>query len=449
MGNYTLTREIKIEDNYDVFVAGGGPAGFAAAVSAARLGCRVLLVEATGCLGGMATSGFVSAFDPMSDGVRNLTGGVIKEVVEEMYKRGFLAPGVTPDYWNKSYHKWTPFFPEGLKRVLDDFAIEADVELRFFTRVIDADVSGNHVNGVVISNVEGYSFIKAKRYIDCTGDAVLADMAGVPCREAGRDTEKIMPPTLVSLYAGIDWANQDQTPHDDRYITIEKAYADGVFTQCDRHLPGMSRTGETTGFLNAGHIYGTNALKCKDLTEAMVFGRKLAFEYREFYQNYFKGYEKAEMVCTAPLLGVRESRRIVGEYELTFEDYITRRHFTDQIGVFNKHVDIHEYDASKEEFERFLNSSHNERLGVGEYFGLPYGIIVPRGSENLWVAGRCASSDVKVQGSIRVMPAAAVMGQAAGTAAVQSIKTGQTAAGLDTAALVKTLRANGASLPQD
>jgi hypothetical protein len=149
-------------------------------------------------------------------------------------------------------------------------------------------------------------------------------------------------------------------------------------------------------------------------------------------------------------MGIRESRRIVGEYELSYDDYLARRQFPDQIAVFNKAVDIHVYDDSEEEYARYYQEFHRSgRLREGECFGLPYGILVPRGWHNLWVAGRCNSSDVQVHGSIRVMPAAAMMGQAAGTAAVQSIQTGQPARDLDTARLVRTLRNTGAYLPQD
>jgi hypothetical protein len=156
-----------------------------------------------------------------------------------------------------------------------------------------------------------------------------------------------------------------------------------------------------------------------------------------------------EHVTTASLMGVRESRRIVGEYELTEKDYQLRRHFPDQIGVFNKAIDIHPYDASDAEWERFQQEYFRAgRLKPGECFGIPYGVLVPKGWRNLWTAGRCASTDVKVQGSIRVQPSSSMMGQAAGTAAVQSLKTGQPACGLDTEMLVSTLRRAGAYLPQ-
>lgn len=453
MAIHILHREIPVDATYDLVVAGAGPAGCAAAICAGRLGAKVLLVEAMGCLGGMATSGLVTAFDPMANGERMLVGGFMAELVETMWTRGYIPAGVTPDYWRRLYHRWTPFNAEGLKLLLDELALAAGVEVRLFTRVIDADVDAlaRRVNGVIIQNIEGYRFIPAKTFVDATGDAVLADLCGAACREPGRDAPAAMPPTLCSLYAGIDWERAEKRHADkfrDEQALLEQAIADGLFSQPDRHLPGMWKVGDQLGYLNAGHIFGVNTLRCGDLTRAMMVGRKLAAEYTAFYRKYVPGCEKIEHVTTASLLGVRESRRIVGEYELNLDDYLARRQFPDQIGVFNKFVDIHVHDASAEEYERFLSEKDKYRLGEGEFFGIPYSILVPQGWSNLWAAGRCNSSDVAVHGSIRVQPAAAMMGQAVGTAAVQAIRTGQPACDLDTAALVEALRGQGAYLPQ-
>jgi hypothetical protein len=447
MSTYVLKREMPFEKGWDLIVAGGGPAGSAAAICAARLGARVLLVEATGCLGGMGTSGLVCAFDPMADGRRMLVGGFMREVVETMQRRGFLGPQVTPDFYNRRYHCWTPFQPEGLKLLLDELAVAAGVEVRFGTRVIDAEAGGGMVRGVVLHNMEGLRFVTARTFIDATGDAVLAALCGAACRQAGRDTPRPMPATLCSLHAGIDWARLNAADVK-QWQAIHKAVDEGHFTQPDRHLPGLSQIGVATGYLNGGHIFDLDALDCRSMTEGLMLGRRLAREYLAFYRKYLPGCEAMELVCTASLMGVRESRRIVGEYELTLADYLARRQFPDQIGVFNKFVDVHPYDCSPEEFARLNREKETCRLGEGECFGLPYGILVPRGWKNLWVAGRCASSDIPVHGSIRVMPAAAMMGQAAGTAAVQALRRGESADDLDTAELVATLRAAGAYLPQ-
>ena len=456
MGTYHLVRDILVEEGYDLVVAGGGPAGSAAAICAARLGARVLLVEATGCLGGTGTSGLVTAFDPMANGERMLVGGFMRELVEAMYERGALAPHVTPDFWRTRFHCWTPFRAEGLKLLLDELVTEAGVEVRFFTRVIDADVDAQEgtVRGVIVNNVEGYRYIRAKTFVDATGDAVLTDLCGAPTREAGRDTPNIMPPTLCSLCAGVDWARAksrtDVNGPANQQALVEQAIADGHFSHRDRHVPGMFHAGDSVAMLNAGHVFNMDALRCRSLSDGMMRGRQLAQEYVAFFRKYVPGFENVEHVTTAAIMGIRESRRIVGEYELNYDDYLARRQFPDQIAVFNKAVDIHVYDDSEEQYARFSQEFRQSgRLQEGELFGLPYGILVPRGWHNLWVAGRCNSSDIQVHGSIRVMPSSAMMGQAAGTAAVQSIATGQPACDLDTAQLVATLRQNDAYLPQD
>lgn len=447
---YRLQREIPSEDGYDVVVAGGGPAGVAAAISAARKGFRVLLIEATGTMGGMGTSGLVTAFDPMANGERMLVGGLMKEIVETMYTRGYMSPGIDPNNWRKYYHKWSPFRVEGYKRILDELAVDAGVEVRFFTKVIDvdADAKAREVNGVVLHNIEGYRHVRAKTFVDATGDAVLADLCGVPCREAGIDTPHIMPATLPSLFTGIDWEKKKKV-REQKGDEVRQAIKDGHFTQPDPFLVGMSKVGENVGYLNGGHLFHLNALRCKDLTDGIMFGRKIAEEYLHFYRKYIPGCENLEHVTTASLIGVRESRRIVGEYELTIDDYKAKREFPDQIGVFNKFVDVHPYDTSEEAYQLHLKEKeHQFKLKEGEYFGIPYGILVPQGWRNLWVAGRCVSTDVLVHGSIRVQPSSSMMGQAAGTAAAQSIRTGQPAHDLDTWDLVETLRNADAFLPQ-
>lgn len=450
---YDLKRRIPVEDGYDVVVAGGGPAGASAAISAARLGARVLLIEGTGCMGGMGTSGLVTAFDPMANGEEMLVGGLMREIVETLYTRGELAPDIDPDTWRKHYTRWTPFRVEGYKRLLDELATASGVEVRFFTRLIDcdADASAGRMNGAIINNVEGYSYIRARTFIDATGDAVLAHLAGAACREAGRDTPNIMPATLPSLFAGsFRKANTDDNFWKRQNDALLRAIADGHFSQPDNHLPGLSMVANHVGYLNGGHIYNLNALRVKSLSEGVMFGRKIAKEYLDFYRKYVPGCEDLDHVTTASLIGVRESRRIVGEYELNVQDYLAARHFPDQIGLFNKFIDIHPYDSSEAEWNRFIEEKADPKwkLPPGKSFGIPYSILVPKGWKNLWVAGRCASADIQVHGVIRVQPACSMMGQAAGTAAVQSIRHGQTAANLDTAQLVATLREAGANLPQ-
>jgi len=458
MKTHRFTRDIAVDEPYDLVVAGGGPAGTAAAVCAARLGARTLLVEATGCLGGMGTSGLVASFGPVSDGQRMLVGGFMRELCERMLACGAFGPHVVPDFLHRQLNRWVPFRPEMLKRILDDFVVGAGVEVRFFTRAIDTEVDGRTLRGVVLANVEGLRFVEARAFIDATGDAALAAAAGAECKVVLRDTDTVAPSTLCSLFAGIDWNHPDYGADwrgldavRNRVKTelLEQAIADGHFSQEDRFMPGMNKIGASTGALNGGHVFQLDPLSVRSLSDGMIFGRKLALEYAEFYRRYVPGCQQIEHVTTAPVMGVRDSRRIVGEFELTIDDFRARRQFADQIAVYNRPTDVHPTDTSRAEYERFLRDFHGkDNLGPGQCVGIPYSILVPRGWRNLWVAGRCHSSDTKVHGSIRAQSAAYMMGQAAGTAAVQSLRSGQPADDLDTEALVHTLRAAGAYLPQ-
>jgi hypothetical protein len=368
---------------------------------------------------------------------------VLLEMVEAMYQRGFIDSHISPETWRK---RDVPHNVEGYKLILDEFATKAGVDIRFFTRVIDvdADVRAGEVQGVILSNIEGYRYVPAKAFVDATGDAVLSALCGAVCREAGRDTPGIMPPSLCSMVASVDWDR-----FKDQQKMVEKAIDDGFFSVPDRHVPGLFRTGQKIGLLNAPHVFNLNALRCKSLSDGLMQGRRLAQEYIAFYRKYVPGCENLEHVTTADLMGVRESRRILGEYEMTADDFLSRREFPDAIGVYSYPMDPHPYDNSKAEYERYHTEfTRTGKLKVGEFYGLPYGILVPKGWKNLWAAGRCVSTDVRVNSAIRVQPAAFMMGQAAGTAAVQSIRTRQPAAQIDTEVLVATLRKAGAYLPQ-
>jgi len=407
----------------------------------------------------MGTSSLVAAFGPMGDGERTLVGGFTRELVEAMHQRGFLGPGVTPDFWQSHYNRWIPFHPEGLKRVLDEKATGAGVDVRFFTRVIDAEVQGNRVVGAVISNVEGYKLVRAKAYIDATGDAALSALCGAECKVAGIDWPDTAPATLCSLYGNVDWrdpaygnsyAGIDEVKKRTREELLPLAIAENHFSQEDRFMPGMNKIGNTIASLNAGHIFHLDGLNSRSLSQGMMKGRALAVEYTEFYRKYVPGCENIEHVATAAVMGVRDTRRIVGEFLLTIEDYTARRQFPDQICVYNRPPDNHPTNTSKEEYERFKRDfGGNLKLARGASVGIPYGILVPKGWENLWVAGRCHSSGHQVHGSIRAQSAAFMMGQAAATAARQFIDTGQPACDLDTEQLVLSLRAAGCYLPQE
>lgn len=445
---YRLSREIPIETGFDLVVAGGGPAGTAAAISAARLGAKVVLIEATSGLGGMGTSALVSNWYDLGDGRTMVVGGLFLELIENLCRENYVMPGASENYRKHKYIGAVGFNPEGLKILLDRLCRQAGVELRFVTRVVDADAdpATGRVRGVITNCVEGFRYLRAPVFIDATGDATLSDLCGAKSRAAFRDTPDAMPPTLCAMVADIDY---DRFKTSEQQVAVEKAIADGFFTQPDRHVPGLFRSGVNTATMNAGHLFHTNALKTRSLSDALILGRRLVQEYAAFYRKYLPGCEHAQVVSTGAVLGVRESRRIVGEYELNYDDFKARRRFPDQITLCCKGVDIHVYGLGEKEYKRYHDEfTKTDRLAPGEKYGIPYGILVPKGWANLWVAGRCVSCDIKVNGAIRDQPNCSMMGQAAGVAAVQSLRTGQPANDLDTEQLVLSLRKLGVYLPQ-
>ncbi|HKJ85440.1 MAG TPA: FAD-dependent oxidoreductase, partial [Spirochaetia bacterium] len=253
--------------------------------------------------------------------------------------------------------------------------------------------------------------------------------------------------TLCARMTGIDYRRFDRRR--DQQDAVDHAVRDGFFSQPDRHVPGLFRTGPDSAILNAGHLFGMDALDNASLSAGYRWGRRLVSEYTQFFRKYLDGCEDVATMATATLMGVRESRRIVGEYELSWAEFDSRRTFPDQIAIYCKQVDVHVYAPTDDEYERvFRDFDDRGRPADGEYYGIPYGVLVPRRWENLWAAGRCVSTDVKVNGSLRDQPGCMLLGQAAGTAAVQHVRTGEPGHDLNTRTLVESLRADGAKLPQ-
>lgn len=451
--SYRYTREIPVEENIDVLVAGGGPAGYSAAISAARLGARVVLIEMHGFLGGMATSGLVTRMDTTSDGRRMVVGGIMSELLHAMYDRGYIAPYYDFKRFTAQRGMYSPFDPEGMKLLLDEMTQSSGVDVRFFTRLIDVHMAETspapRIGGIIVSDVEGLHLLKAKTYVDATGDAVLAALSNAPCLRAGTpEAPGIMPPTMCSFFSNIPWDEiplRDKTPALHSFY-FKQAMQDGFFSQPDQLVPGISRDCADTGDMNAGHLFGLDALNARMLSDGMRQGRRQVQEYADFYRKYVPGFSNMQLVATGSYMGIRESRRIIGEYTLTYDDYKARRQFVDQIGIYTKSVDLHPYDLSEAEIERFRRQGKEDAVGEGECYGLPYGMIVPRGFVNLWVAGRCASSDRLTNSAVRVQPASAILGQAAGTAACLCANDGKPAFAPDMPRLLHVLEEHGAIL---
>lgn len=433
-------KNIKLCGHFDVAVIGGGPAGIAAAVASARLGAKTLLVEQMGCLGGMGTSGLVPGFCPMTDRVRIIVGGIGRESVERMHRKMGLAPGDNPENW-----WWIPIDSEVLKLVYDDLISESKAHLRFFTKLVDARCEKNSVSAVILCGVEGLYAVKANIFIDATGDGTLSFFAGASF-ETGDDNGNLQAPTLCSVFTDVDWQKHRESRCNMRLI-LKKAISDGAFTSPDLHLPGAFKQGDKIAGMNVGHIFGINGVNDEDLTKAMLKGRKLVQEYLSFYKKYVPGFEDAKLIGTGSLMGIRETRRITGEYVLSADDFLARRSFKDQIGRYCYSIDIHASGPSREDFKKLEKEFLSKyRYNEGESYGIPFRCLVPKGVNNLLTAGRCISTDRKMNGSTRVMPCCFITGQAAGSAAALSAGDNIQPRLIDVTTLQKTLSKQGVVL---
>ena len=415
----------------DVFIVGGGAAGVAAAVAAARGGKSVFLAESLGCFGGLGTSGLVPAFATFSDGERLIADGIGLEIRKNVSKVQPLDV------------RWGRIDAEELKREYDRIMTEAGVQYSFFTTLYDVIKTGDHVDAVILGSKSGLFSVKAKIYIDCSGDGDLCAYAGADF-EVGDQNGAVMPPTLCSLWCNIDNERLEKVQCN---AFVENAYAKGILSQEDRHLPGMFCRAGGFGGGNLGHVFHTDPLDETSLTAAMVKGRQLAMEYEQYYKTYFKGYENMLLCATGSILGVRESRRIVCDYTLCVDDFCSRAVFEDEVGRYCYPVDIHVMSTDKAEYERFEKEYRKDlRYAPGESYGIPYRSLIPQKLSNVLVAGRCMGTDRQMQASIRVMPGCFLTGQAAGAAAALAAES-ENVRSIEISALKKALLKLGAYLP--
>ncbi|MHB9130114.1 MAG: FAD-dependent oxidoreductase [Armatimonadota bacterium] len=439
-----MTRNLPVRHDMDVFVAGGGPAGIAAALAASRQGCSVFLAEGHTCFGGMGTAGMVPAFMQFADGVHFLAGGIGREVYTRLCEAGGHSPDDDPD----NPYACLSIRAEVLKRVYDDLLLASDIDFALQTTLIGVEHSApGQVSHAILSAKSGLFAVKAHVFIDCTGDGDLATWAGAPY-EKGDTDGNMMPGTLCSLWAEIDWPAvfaAGLSPGEQ----LTRAFDDGVFTIPDRHLPGIWRVSERVGGGNIGHTFGVDGTDERSLTGALIWGRKLALQYQRFYQQYLKGYEQMELVGTGSLLGIRETRRILGDYLLCLQDFTARAVFDDEIGRYAYPVDIHASKPGDAEYAKFIDEFEHLRYGPGESYGIPYRTLTPRTLDNVLVAGRCISTDRYLQGSVRVMPGCFITGQAAGVAAALAAEGNTTTREISLTELQARLRQMGAYLPND
>ena len=453
-------KSIKQQLNADVVVVGGGPAGMCAAIAAAREGVRVILIEQGGFCGGMATKGLVGPFMTCYDakGETMIIRGLFKEIVERMVARGFaihpaqVHGGTAFTSWIKIGHEHvTPFEPEGLKIIIDEMLTEAGVKILYHTDFIHPVLDNNTISGILVSSKRGLEIIEATVVIDCTGDGDVAYRSGVPYEMGNQELNLIQPATMFFHISNVDpdaveadiqanihnFYRKDGVNYRSFHWRVTQARENGDW-DLNRVSIGMFRMPKPDEWcVNTSRIMGVNSTDNESLTNAELIGRQQVYKILHFLQKYVPGCENARIKSIASHIGIRESRHIQGDYRLTAEDLLNSKVSEDSILLAANSVDVH---------GRFGPTS-NEYVPIkGKYYGVPYRCLIPKGIEQLLIAGRCVSADSTAAGAIRVMPPCMGMGEAAGVAAALSVKEGITVRRIDVQNLRKVLKDRGAYL---
>ncbi len=416
----------------DVLVIGGGSAGSAAAIAAARSGAHTILVEYQSFLGGTSTGALVAPMMANHLKKQPLNQGIYLEVLKDL-----LTTGDAVQYKDGNMG-W--FNPEMLKWVLEAKAVEAGVDIWYNVALSDAVVKDGVLTGAVVETKSGRGIVEARVFIDASGDADLAFRAGVPV-EQGRGEQMENQPMALRFNLGnvnlqkaqdffsklgeFDWTDNPVHPEIPLWTTaatwdkdwpltplFEQAVEAGDLSEDDAAyfqiftLPG--RPGEVTfNCPRMDHL--KHAMDFRQRNQAMIEGKQRIVRLWRFCQKYLEGFEKSYIVQIAPMLGIRESRRIVGEYVLTSEDFFAARKFKDAVARNNYPIDIHSRDEN--------GGLHH--MQAGDYHDIPFRCLVPLDIDQLLVAGRALSADFAAQGAVRIIPNCYAMGEAAGVAAAR------------------------------
>ena len=420
---------------YDVVVAGGGVAGVAAAVGAARAGASACVIEAGGSLGGTATQALVTPFMKWVSGGKPVVAGVFAEVLKRLVESG-----------GADEREPAIFEPELLKVVLLEMCEEAGVDVLFNARVVGAEVEAGELKAVLASTKRGALRVEGLSFVDATGDADLAALAGAPVAVGREGDGLVQPVTLMFKVAGIDFERfaeylerhpEEAAPwvsveHVRRavgegrpfsfaglYRLVAEAKAEGEFPE----IPGIGYIAPLAAFPREGYAVFNNTRVCevdpldpRQLARATLEAYRQALAIVRFLKRRVPGFERCYLAQLGCRIGVRESRRIVGEYVLKLEDLVSCVEFPDAIARGCYAVDVHPLKPG----EKGLWIPVPE----GRSYTIPYRSLVPLKVDRLLAAGRCISAEHAALGAVRVMPTAMATGQAAGVAAALSAASG-------------------------
>ena len=410
---------------WDVIVVGGGLTGVAAAVSARRQGLDVLILEKAGFLGGAPGTLLINPFMPYSTTVNGerfeLSRGFFSELRALLREVGGYVEG------REDIHE------EYLKLALDRLVTREGVNVLFHTTLCGAKKDGEAITEISVVTKAGVLSFTAQCYIDCTGDADLAVMAGCPYH-LGRPDGLCQPMTLCFRIGNVDIPTfrKNRQAMQEKYKQLQ---AEGKIKNPRENVLIFNTLVDGVLHFNTTRVVKHNPTDPFDVTEAEMIAREQMFEMYHFLTENCPGFEKSQLLYSAGSIGARESRMIDGEYLLTQEDLVGCVKFDDAIAAGNYDIDIHNPEGT--------GTSHYY-FPAGTWYTIPYRSLQPKNADNLLVAGRCISTTHEAQASIRIMPIVATLGQAAGTAAALAVKGGVGVKEIDPSALQELLEKNGA-----
>jgi hypothetical protein len=450
-------RQATLAADTDVLVVGGGPAGLGAAIGAADTGARTVLAERYGFLGGNATAALVmplmsfhtqrghprapdhTILMPTDHGPGDpVVGGVLKRLLERLIDaRGAIAPSQETGYT-------VPFDPELFKTVALQLLDEAGVD--YLLHAFAAEVVDLKPHGVVFQTKSGPVVITAKVIVDCTGDGDVAAAAGAQY-EVGRDVDGLVQP-MTLMFRMVDVEREafaeyvKQHPGQWRGVhglweLIERASAAGELNLPREDLLFFGTPHEHEVSVNSTRITGVLGTSVWDLTYAEWASRRQMQQIAAFLRRYVPGFAKAYVAQSGVGIGVRETRRIVGEYQLTADDVLSARKFPDVVARGSYPIDIHNPHGK---------GTLLKRLPPGEAYDIPLRCLLPQGQDHLLVAGRCLSGTHEAHSSYRVMPISMATGQAAGVCAALAARAGRSPRDIAASTVQQELQRQGANV---
>jgi len=359
-----------------------------------------------------------------------VVGGIPWEIVERLYTYDMVIE--CPSSYGAG--KAVTYDPTTLKVVWEQTALDSGLGLLLHTFCVDVLMESDRIAGLVVASKRGLGLIKGRVFVDASGDADLAYRSGAPFEAAGSDGQPAQSLTTTFRLGGVDHERAKTVKREELVSRMKAANLSGDY-RLPREEGSVHRTPiegvVATNMTRVAYVDGTDP---EELTKAEVEGRKQALEYSRFLREQIPGYERAYLMNFSTQIGIRETRRIWGEYRLTRDDVLSARKFDDAIAQCGAPIEDHQPGSS----------TRWEYVPEGGTYDIPYRVLLPQGVSNLLVAGRCLSADHDAHASVRSMGQCMAMGQAAGTAAALAVHTDIFPRDLDTPALQERLRADGA-----